>query len=394
MGDARDVSWVKPTLVAEVEFSNWTDEKLLRHPSFQGLREDKPAAKVIHDEPISLSEVKAMKTGRKVAVPRRKRVKRTSREEHPPHTRAVDADGSAVYAGVPLSHPDKVLYAGQGITKRDLAEFYIKVADWMLPHVIDRPLAIVRCPAGSGKPCFFQKHPSDGASNHLRQVNISEHGAPEYHLAIDDVSGLIALVQMGVLEIHVWGSRVKELEKPDRLIFDLDPDPSVAWPEVIKAARQVRLLLEELGLTCFLKTTGGKGLHLVVPVQPRTEWEEAKAFCRAVADFMVRADTRPLHCDDEQGCPEGEDFHRLSAKRPRRNRGRGLFHQKQTGRDRERPARLGGADCQPAFRSLHDRELAGSPQQAEERPVGRPGKDQAIDHRGHGEAARCSIFPV
>ncbi len=289
-GDARDVSWVKPMLVAEVEFSNWTDEKLLRHPSFQGLREDKPAATVIHDEPVALSEVKAMETGRKAAAPRQKRTGNSSPDERPPRTGKVDEEAGALYAGVRLSHPEKVLYTGQGITKRDLAEYYMKVADWMLPHVVDRPLAIVRCPAGSGKPCFFQKHPGDGALAHLRQVNISEHGAPEYHLAIDDASGLISLVQMGVLEIHAWGSRAKHLEKPDRLIFDLDPDPSVAWPEVIKAARQVRLLLEELGLNSFIKTTGGKGLHLVVPVQPRTEWDEAKAFCRAVADFMVRAE--------------------------------------------------------------------------------------------------------
>ena len=120
-------------------------------------------------------------------------------------------------------------------------------------------------------------------------MNVSEKAHAEYHLAIDDLAGLISLVQMGVLEIHVWGSRAGQLEKPDRLIFDLDPDPSVDWPQVVIAAREVRVLLEELGLASFLKTTGGKGLHLVVPVQPRTEWDEAKAFCRAVADFMVRA---------------------------------------------------------------------------------------------------------
>ena len=163
------------------------------------------------------------------------------------------------------------------------------IADWMLPHVVDRPLAIVRCPAGSGKPCFFQKHPGDGASDHLPQVNVAENGAPDYHLAIDDVAGLISLVQMGVLEIHVWGSRAEQLEKPDRLIFDLDPDPAVEWQDVVIAARELRHLLEELGLISFLKTTGGKGLHLVVPVQPRTEWGDAKAFCRAVAEFMVLA---------------------------------------------------------------------------------------------------------
>jgi bifunctional non-homologous end joining protein LigD len=292
-GEARDVTWVKPVLVAEVQFSNWTDEGRLRHPSFQGLREDKPASKVIHDEPLSLSEVKSMKNGRKTAAPpvNHKRRSATARHSSGKPTIDADADGDAngEYAGVHLSHPDKVLYPGPEITKRDLANYYAQVADWMMPHVMDRPLAIVRCPAGSGKPCFFQKHPGETASGHLRQVNVAAGGAPEYHLAIDDLAGLISLVQMGVLEIHVWGSRAKQLEKPDRLIFDLDPDSSVDWPQVISAARQVRLLLEELGLTCFLKTTGGKGLHLVVPIQPRTEWGEAKAFCRAVADLMVKA---------------------------------------------------------------------------------------------------------
>jgi bifunctional non-homologous end joining protein LigD len=288
-GRARDVSWVKPALVAEVQFSNWTDERLLRHPTFQGLRQDKPASKVIHDEPLSLNEVKALTNGREAATSHKHGKSKASPARRPISMPTVDAAGNDEWAGVRLSHPDKVLYPDHELTKRDLASYYAEVADWMLPHVADRPLAIVRCPAGSGKPCFFQKHAGEGASTHLHQVNVSEEGAPEYNVAINDVGGLISLVQMGVLEIHVWGSRDGQLEKPDRLIFDLDPDPSVDWPHVINAARAVRLLLEELGLTSFLKTTGGKGLHVVVPVQPRTEWSQAKAFCRAVADFFVQA---------------------------------------------------------------------------------------------------------
>jgi bifunctional non-homologous end joining protein LigD len=202
---------------------------------------------------------------------------------------AVGKNGHAEVAGVRLTHPDKVLYADQGITKRDLANYYEQVAEWMLPQVADRVLALVRCPAGSTKPCFFQKHPGEGAPKHLRQVNVAESGAADYNVAVNDLAGLVSLVQMGVLEIHIWGSKTKTLEKPDRLIFDLDPDPSVDWPGVVAAAREVRLVLEELGLTSFLKTTGGKGLHLVVPVQPRLRWDEAKAFCKAVSDFIVRA---------------------------------------------------------------------------------------------------------
>jgi bifunctional non-homologous end joining protein LigD len=191
--------------------------------------------------------------------------------------------------GVSLTHPDKILYPEHGLTKRDLAEYYEQVAQWMLPHVIGRPLALVRCPAGRGKPCFFQKHPGRHEPKHLTQVNVSLKAAPEYNLAIKNAASLIELVQMGVLEIHVWGSLARRLEKPDRLIFDLDPDPSVDWPRVVTAAREVRLMLEELGLESFLKTTGGKGLHIVVPIQPRTEWDDAKRFCKSVADLIVRA---------------------------------------------------------------------------------------------------------
>ncbi len=197
-------------------------------------------------------------------------------------------DESVVIERVALSHPDKVLYPEQGITKRDLAEYYLRVADWMLPHVINRPLALVRCPGGRGKPCFFQKHPSEGGPTFLKEVDVSETKKVELNLMIKDVSGLIELVQMGVLEIHVWGSQARTLEKPNRLIFDLDPDPNVDWSDVVQSARELRSVIEELGLKTFLKTTGGKGLHIVVPVQPKTEWEEAKAFCKAVADFMAR----------------------------------------------------------------------------------------------------------
>jgi bifunctional non-homologous end joining protein LigD len=214
-----------------------------------------------------------------------------ARKESRPEKRvhSINADGSAVIAGVRISHPDKVLYPEQSLTKSDLATYYERVAEWMLPHVENRPLAIVRCPGGRGKPCFFQKHPSEGGAKHLAPVDVSESSTPDFNQVIKDVKGLVELVQMGVLEIHVWGSQAKNLEKPDRLIFDLDPDPSVSWPAVVTAAQEIRLFLEELGLVTFLKTTGGKGLHLVAPIQARTEWDEAKAFCKAVADLIVRA---------------------------------------------------------------------------------------------------------
>jgi bifunctional non-homologous end joining protein LigD len=189
---------------------------------------------------------------------------------------------------VRLTHPEKVLFPEAGLTKRDLAEYYASVAEWMLPWVKDRPLALVRCPAGRGKPCFFQKHPGRADSKHLVPINVSETRTAEYNLSVRDAKGLIELVQMGVLEIHVWGSHARNLEKPDGLVFDLDPDPAVKWSEVVAAAHEVKLLLHELGLVTFLKTTGGKGLHLVVPIQARTPWDQAKAFCKGVAEVMVQ----------------------------------------------------------------------------------------------------------
>ncbi len=204
-------------------------------------------------------------------------------------SRAAPSSSDATVAGVRISHPNKVLYADSGITKFDLAEHYQRVAKWMLPHVSNRLLALVRCPEGSGKPCFFQKHPGQGISENLLQTPVKEKNKTENYLAINDLAGLVALVQMGVLEIHIWGSHRDRYERPDQLIFDLDPDPAVGWPQVAAAAREVRLLLKELGLESFVKTTGGKGLHIVVPIRRGPTWTEAKTFCRAVADFMVRA---------------------------------------------------------------------------------------------------------
>ena len=267
---------------------NWTDDGLLRHPSFQGLREDKPADKVIHDEPLSLGDVNAIENDgdAEEATPRRPKRNSTARHSAPRSERETASDDE--FEGVRLTHPDKLLYPGQGITKLDVASYY--VAGSRLDFAVRRRSSARRraLPIRQRKPCFFQKHLNETATEHLEKVNVAEKGPAEYHIAIKNLSGLISLVQMGVLEIHVWGSQSQHLEKPDRLIFDLDPDPSVRWPDVVSAARQVRLVLEELGLVSFLKTTGGKGLHLVVPIQPRTEWTEAKAFCRAVADFMVR----------------------------------------------------------------------------------------------------------
>ena len=197
-------------------------------------------------------------------------------------TRAAD---TTTVAGVRLTHPDKVLYPEQGITKRDLAEYCLAVAEHMLPHVAERPLTLVRCPAGSEKKCFYQRHAGSGVPDELSEVKIA--GFDEPYLFIKDVRGLIALVQMGVLEIHPWGARVDRPDRPDRIVFDLDPGESLAFADIAAAAQDVRTRLEHLGLAAFAKTTGGKGMHVVVPIARRHTWPAVKAFAKATAEAMA-----------------------------------------------------------------------------------------------------------
>jgi bifunctional non-homologous end joining protein LigD len=186
---------------------------------------------------------------------------------------------------VQLTNPDKVLFSEQGITKRQLADYYMQVAEWMLPYVAGRPLTLVRCPEGHKKQCFYQKHVMQGSPKMIYPVDVADEAGP--HTEIRDVLGLVALVQIGVLEIHAWGSHSDDVEHPDLLVFDFDPGPDVKWPKVIEAAHEMRARLSEYGLESFPKTTGGKGLHLVVPIEPRTDWDETKAFCKTFVEQMT-----------------------------------------------------------------------------------------------------------
>jgi DNA ligase D len=190
--------------------------------------------------------------------------------------------------GVRLSHPDKVLYPEQNVTKRVLAEYYESVAGVMLPHVVNRAISLLRCPSGRQSKCFFQRHANAGSPAELKEVRIEGFGDSEPFLYITNAKGLIALVQMGVLEIHPWGSRVDRPLRPDRIVFDLDPGEDVPFEDVIAAARDTRNRLLALGLKSFVKTTGGKGLHVVVPIARRPGWPDVKAFARSVADQLAR----------------------------------------------------------------------------------------------------------
>ena len=190
-----------------------------------------------------------------------------------------------IVEGVRLSNPDKVLWSEQGITKTELAAYYVTVAERMLPHVARRPVTMVRCPTGAEKKCFYQRHAGSGVLPQLREIKVP--GFDEPYLYIDDLPGLIAMVQMGTLEIHPWGVTVDHPDRPDRIIFDLDPDEGLDFSDVIAAALEVRERLRAIGLQSFVKTTGGKGLHVVVPIEPVTEWRSAKAFAKSFSDAMA-----------------------------------------------------------------------------------------------------------
>jgi bifunctional non-homologous end joining protein LigD len=290
----RGVTWVKPELVAEIEFSEWTSDGRLRHPSFQGLREDKPAKEVVREMPKAIkSGVRSQGSGvrKQKSGSRNGRAKRTSgsgSKASSSKRSAAGSDGDATFAGVRLTNPDRVLYPETGITKGDLAAYYERIANWILPYVARRPLTLVRCPEGHMSECFFQKHISGTMPPTMHGIAIKEKNGTEEYLAIDDVKGLISLVQMGVLEMHPWPAREDNVERPDFFVFDLDPGEGTTWKDVVQGALELRERLEGVGLKTFFRTSGGKGLHVVVPIDRRTTWDDFKQFAKSVADTMTR----------------------------------------------------------------------------------------------------------
>ncbi len=272
----RNAQWVQPKLVAEIAFATWTADNLVRQAAFRGLREDKAAREVAREE--------TARTALASHAPARKVAAMVIRKAQP-------RPDSAELNDYHLTHPEKQLDETTGLTKQELANYYIAVADYLLPHIADRPLSIVRCPEGSDKPCFFQKHVGSGLPDGVDTVPVRDRktGATESYITVSSIEGLVGLAQMGVLEIHPWGSRNDSLDKPDRVIFDLDPDTSIPWKVLAECARRVRALLHESGLKSFLKLTGGKGLHVVAPIRPEHQWPEVKTFAHNVADLMQRA---------------------------------------------------------------------------------------------------------
>lgn len=248
-----DIQFVRPDLVVEVRFSEWTSDGRMRHPVYEAVREDKPPKQVRREAPVAT----------------------------PP--------GVVEVLGVPLSNPKRILFPDDRITKRDLAEYYEEIAGWILPHVEERPLSLVRCPDGIGRPCFFQRHLRHDLPAGVEAVELGDDDERAY-VYVRDARGLVGLAQIGALELHAWGATKDRPDDPDRLVIDLDPADNVPWDMVKGAATAVRERLHQLDLDSFLKTTGGKGLHLVVPLTPGAQsWAQVKAFARGIARELTRA---------------------------------------------------------------------------------------------------------
>lgn len=286
-GATRGVHWVTPELVAQVAFSNWTADDLVRQAVFKGLREDKPA-KSVHRE-----EAKAMSSEGRAEHRSRKSV---SHKEKPQAKKSSAVTNSPEPLPVRLTHPTKVLDKDSGLTKEELARYYAAIAPYMLAYIKERPVSIVRCPSGTGKKCFFQKHTNNTLPQDIRSIEVADPktGEAEPYITLATPENLMELAQLNVLEIHAWGSTDKSLEKPDQIVIDLDPDDAIDWQTLAAAADEVRKRMKAAGLKSFLKTTGGKGLHVVAPVEPEKFWAEVKDFAHQLV-LKMESENRSLY---------------------------------------------------------------------------------------------------
>jgi bifunctional non-homologous end joining protein LigD len=259
---ARGVHWVEPQMVAEIAYTELTADDVLRHPSFIALRGDKAAEEVHMEKPVEL--------GADI------------------HLEDQEGEEVAERLGVRLTSPHRVVYPDQGITKAQLVDYFSEVAEIMLPHIAHRPLSLVRCPQGRAKHCFFQKHDTGSFPEQIHSKTIVEKdGDKQDYFYIDDLAGLVAGTQMNVLEWHIWGSHFDDVDKPDRLVFDIDPDEGLDFSHIISAATDIRDRLADLGLKSYPMVSGGKGIHVVVPLKPALDWTEAKTFCRDFAKKLA-----------------------------------------------------------------------------------------------------------
>ncbi|MBX8592605.1 DNA ligase D [Pseudomonas cichorii] len=259
----RNVQWLEPQRVCEVEFAQWTREGILRQAAFVGLRSDKPASDIVREHPQQVTAPSAPKVSR-------------------------NARGKVNVAGIGVSHPERVIDRESQAQKIDLAHFYESIADWILPHLANRPVALLRCPEGVEGEQFFQKHAERLVIPHIHKLDPALDPGHAPLMEIDTVQALIGATQMGAIEFHTWGATHDRIETPDHLVLDLDPDPALPWRSMIEATQMLLAVLEELGLEAFLKTSGGKGMHIIVPLARQADWDSVKAFAKAIAEFVSR----------------------------------------------------------------------------------------------------------
>lgn len=270
----RGATWVEPKILCEASFTEWTDDGHVRHPSFEGLRSDKTPKQVIHEEAMPVKQA-VEKTGKKAATKSAKK--------------SVAKGDMLEVQGVRITNPDRVIFKDVHVTKGDLAEYYGQVAPYMLRQIAGHPLSLLRCPGGADAQCFFQRNPDDYMKNYVKPFAWNHNGNAHEYLYIEDAKGLVFLAQMGVIEMHPWGAPVKRIDYPTRMIFDLDPDEGVDFEAVKLGAMDVRARLKALGIESFVKTTGGKGLHITVPLDGKTKWAVVKQWAASFADRMVEA---------------------------------------------------------------------------------------------------------
>ncbi len=284
--------WLEPKLVAEVRFAEWTADGQLRHPSYQGLRIDKDARDVRRedagDAERPLASPEPLPPAERTENPMPKTPPKADRPAASPASAGhATRSGDVVVDGVTVTNPGKLLFEDPAVTKEDVVRYYAQIADATLPYAGGRILSIVRCPRGAGSACFFKKHPGPSTKGVLTVDVTGSDGESDEYFYVDDARGIVSEAQMDTLEFHVWGSRVETLERPDTMVFDLDPDKGLGLDLVRRGVRDLKGILDDLGLASFLKTSGGKGYHVVVPFRPEAPWEAFYSFARRIAQVMA-----------------------------------------------------------------------------------------------------------
>ncbi len=292
----RGVHWVEPKLVCEAEFAQWTGEGVLRQAVFISLRTDKPARDIIREQAKAPTELpppeeapdKTIRAQKSIRSSEKKTVTKSSVSSKTVESAKSPAKEKEAVSKITITHPDRIIDPESQATKRDLAVFYGEISTFILPHLDNRPVSILRLPEGIGGEQFFQKHTEHLSIPNIKHLDKSLDPGHAPLMEIDSVQALVGAVQMGTIELHTWGSKTNKIEVPDRITLDLDPDPALPWRSVIEATRLTLALLDELKLDAFVKTTGGKGMHIVIPIKPDADWDHVKEFSKKISTFMER----------------------------------------------------------------------------------------------------------